>query len=216
MAQLPEEDKKGIYAAAAAYGLDFDSPEWIPFAISQHGLLAIQHAIEALGAAVKEGSDYAIAQAMKALADAKDTELEKLQAAAAASQASVKETAEKARQVIEALSAKAQSDIVRGVSATVEEKTGEIVSRQVQALDGAQRALVQSVDAAKDRMTQIRHIGAAQVLAWAGMGGLIGGLLVGFFMWWLVSSGHVQSPPPQVNMDAQAVGQYIVNALRHK
>lgn len=38
MAQLPPTDRERIHQAAMAYGLDFDSPEWIPFAVTQNGL----------------------------------------------------------------------------------------------------------------------------------------------------------------------------------
>lgn len=216
MSQLSEEDKKNIYAVAAAYGLDFDSPEWIPFAVSQHGLVAIQRAIVELGTAIKEGSDYAIAEAMKTLAEAKAAELETLQAAAAASQASVMETAEKARQVIEALSAKSQADLVLGVSGAVERQAAEIIERQVAKIATAQKSLAESLTAAEGRIGQIRHVGTLQVLSWAAVGGVIGGAVVGACMWWLVSHGHVQQPPAQVNMDGRAVGEYIVNSLRRK
>lgn len=216
MSQLPEEDKKNIYAVAAAYGLDFDSPEWIPFAVSQHGLVAIQRAIVELGTAIKEGSDYAIAEAMKAFAEAKAAEMETLQAAAAASKASVMETAEKARQVIEALSAKSQADLVRGVSGAVERQAAEIIERQVAKIGTVQKSLANSLTEAEERIGQIRHIGTLQVLSWAAVGGVIGGAVVGACMWWLVSHGHVQQPPAQVNMDGKAVGEYIVNSLRRK
>lgn len=214
MSQLPEEDKKNIYAVAAAYGLDFDSPEWIPFAISQHGLIAIQHAIGDLGQAVKEGSAFAIKQAMQALAAVKDAELEKLQAATAASLASLKESTEKARQVIEALSARAQSELVRGVSAAVETKTGEIVGRQVQALDTAQKMLVTSISAAETRVEAISEVSTTQVLAWALLGGLMGGALVGGVMWWLVNSGALKSP--EINLNSEAVAKFILKGLPHK
>lgn len=214
MSQLPEEDKKNIYAVAAAYGLDFDSPEWIPFAISQHGLIAIQHAIGDLGQAVKEGSAFAIKQAMQALAAVKDAELEKLQAATAASLASLKESTEKARQVIEALSVRAQSELVRGVSAVVEAKTGEIVGRQVQTLDTAQKTLITSISAAETRVTAISEVGTMQVLAWALLGGLMGGALVGGVMWWLVSSGTLKSP--EINLNSEAVAKFILKGLPHK
>lgn len=214
MSQLPEEDKKNIYAVAAAYGLDFDSPEWIPFAISQHGLIAIQHAIGDLGQAVKEGSAFAIKQAMQALASVKDAELEKLQAATAASLASLKESTEKARQVIEALSARAQSELVRGVSAAVEAKAGEIVGRQVQALDTAQKTFATSISAAEMRVAAISEVSTTQVLAWALLGGLMGGALVGGVMWWLVRSGELKSP--EINLNSEAVAKFILKGLPHK
>lgn len=175
MSQLPEEDKKNIYAVAAAYGLDFDSPEWIPFAVSQHGLVAIQRAIVELGAAIKEGSDYAIAEAMKALAEAKAAEMETLLEAAAASQALIREAAEKARQGIEGVAVKAQSELVRGIASSVEHQAGEIIARQVSNLQEAQQALADSVKTAEGRINRLRQVGMMQVLGWALVGGLFGG-----------------------------------------
>lgn len=126
------------------------------------------------------------------------------------------QTSKGTRHIIEALSEKTQSDMVRGVSSALEEKAGEIIVRQVRALDNAHRSFAQSIVETEERMAQIRDVGTTRVLAWAALGGVVGSMLVGGVMWWLVSSGHIQAQQPTVTMKAKAVGQYIINGLRHK
>ncbi len=184
MGQLPEEDKKAIYAAAAAYGLDFDSPEWIPFAITQHGLLAIQHAIEDLGAAVKEGSDHAIREAMKAIHDAKDAEVSTLQQAAAEVGAGLAKTAAAGRQSLEAQTVKLTAQLTEELTRSLQATAADIIARQVGPLNTAQQSLTAAVESARSRMAGVRHIGIGQVLGWASLGGFIAGaLLVGVLSW---------------------------------
>ncbi|OZB69356.1 MULTISPECIES: hypothetical protein [Betaproteobacteria] len=182
MGQLPDEDKKAIYAAAAAYGLDFESPEWIPFAISQHGLLAIQHAIEDLGAAVKEGSDHAIRQAMKAIHAAKDAELSEVEKAAAEIGAGLRKTAADGRQSLEAQAVKMTAQLTEQLTRTLQATAADIIARQVDPLNRAQQSLTRTVEAANARMAAAgRWFGAkAVVLALALT------LIVGLAAWGLV------------------------------
>lgn len=216
MTQLPHEDKKNIYAVAAAYGLDFEAPEWIPFAVSQHGLLSIQRAIVDLNTAVTEGSNFAIGQAMKALTAAKEAELVKLQAATTASQKTVKDAAEIARSAIDAQSAVTQSALMKDVVTTVNRMVDDTFNRQAHRIDAIQRSLVDSLNSAEERIGQIRHTGTLQVLAWAFLGSVLGGALVATFMCWMINHGHVQQPQAKINLDGNAVGQYIVSAMRRK
>lgn len=76
MAYLPAKDRENINAIGMAYGLDFRSPEWIPFAISQHGLLSIQQAIVAFNTAIQQGSDDAIKQAVGVFEKVKNAEID--------------------------------------------------------------------------------------------------------------------------------------------
>jgi hypothetical protein len=76
MEYLPKEDREKINAVGMAYGLDFKSPEWIPFAISQHGLLSIQKAIVTVNEAIKQGSAVAVQQATDALEQTKNKEID--------------------------------------------------------------------------------------------------------------------------------------------
>ncbi len=184
MGQLPDEDKKAIYAAAAAYGLDFDSPEWIPFAVSQHGLLAIQHAIEDLGAAIKEGSDHAIREAMKAIHVAKDAELSEVEKAAAEIGAGLRKTVAEGRQSLEAQAVKLTAQLTEQLTRSLQATAADIIARQVDPLNRAQQSLTQAVDAASSRIAGVRRIGIGQVLAWASLGGFIAGaVLVGVLSW---------------------------------
>lgn len=216
MTQLSQEDQKNIYAVAASYGLDFKAPEWIPFAVSQHGLLSIQRAIVDLNTAVIDGSNFAIGQAMKALTAAKEAELVKLQAATAASKETVKDAAEIARSAIDAQSAITQSALMRDVSTTVNRMVDDTFNRQAHRIDAIQRSLVDSLNSAEERIGQIRHTGTLQVLAWALLGSVIGGTLVALFIWGMINHGYIQQPQANINLDGNAVGQYIVSAMRRK
>ncbi len=137
MGQLPEEDKKTIYATAAAYGLDFEAPEWIPFAISQHGLIAIQHAIDDLGVAIQTGSDYAIREAMKTIRAARDAEVANLDHAAANIESKLAKTVANGRQDLEAEAVKISAQLTEKLTRTLQATAADIISRQVGPLNTA-------------------------------------------------------------------------------
>lgn len=216
LSELSQEDKTKIYAAAVAYGLDFESPEWIPFAISQHGLLSIEQAIVDLRAAVTESSNFAIKQIMKALTVAKDVELAKLQAAAAVSQAAVEDAAEKACSAIDVYSAAAQAKMTRDVQSSIQTMVDNTFNRQAHRIDAVQRSLVDSLTSAEGRIGQIRTVGTHQVLGWAAIGSLIGGIIMSGFMYWMINQGHVQQPQAKISLDGKGTGQYIIDAMRRK
>lgn len=60
LGQLDSEDRENIYAMAAAYGLDFDDPSWIPFALTQATLITLQEEIEQAASAIEEAADHAL------------------------------------------------------------------------------------------------------------------------------------------------------------
>ena len=192
MTQLSDDEKKNIYAITAAYGLDFESPEWIPFAVSQHGLLSIQRAIVDLNTAVIDGSNFAIGQAMKALTAAKEAELVKLQAATAASQATVKDAAEKARSAIDSHSATTQAALLENIASSVRNLAETTFSGHAVKIEKVAKSLAASLTLAEGRISQIREVGILQVLGWAMLGGLAGGMIVATIMVWLIRSGHFQ------------------------
>jgi hypothetical protein len=213
---LPDGDRANILAVAATYGLDFNAPEWIPFAVSQHGLLSIQRAIVDLSTALTEGSNFAIAQAMKALTEAKNAELVKLQAATAASQAAVRDAADKARSAIDAHSAIVQADLVQNITSSIKHLADDTFNRHADKINAAQRSLVESVSLAQERIGQIRRVGTIETLAWAFLGSLIGGAMVALVMSWMINHGRVQQPQARINLDGQATGEYIVKSMKGK
>lgn len=60
LGQLDSEDRENIYAMAAAYGLTFDDPSWIPFALTQATLITLQEEIEQAARAIEEAADHAL------------------------------------------------------------------------------------------------------------------------------------------------------------
>ncbi|MBR8393957.1 hypothetical protein KDX11_31965 [Burkholderia cenocepacia] len=60
LGQLDSEDRENIYAMAAAYGLTFDDPSWIPFALTQATLVTLQEEIEQAASAIGEAADHAL------------------------------------------------------------------------------------------------------------------------------------------------------------
>lgn len=60
LGQLDSEDRENIYAMAAAYGLSFDDPSWIPFALTQATLVTLREEIEQAANAIEEAADHAL------------------------------------------------------------------------------------------------------------------------------------------------------------
>ncbi|MEK6291025.1 MAG: hypothetical protein V4793_06485 [Paraburkholderia tropica] len=60
LGQLDSEDRENIYAMAAAYGLTFDDPSWIPFALTQVTLISLQEEIDHAADAIEKAADHAL------------------------------------------------------------------------------------------------------------------------------------------------------------
>ncbi|MBB2930477.1 hypothetical protein [Paraburkholderia silvatlantica] len=60
LSRLEPEDRDRIREMAIAYGLTFDDPSWIPFAITQMTLDELQDQVGDASAAMKEAADLAL------------------------------------------------------------------------------------------------------------------------------------------------------------
>lgn len=221
MSQLPEEDKKKIYAAAAAYNLSWDDPEWIPFAISQHGLLSIQKATRELEDALKRGSAHAVAEAMKAIAALKTAEQTALQQASQNGREAVVAQATQGGKDIAAAARKAQESLVSNITEQIGWTTRDIVNSEIEALHQAAGALTTAIQEAKNQVGEIKDVKTTHVVMWALAAGMAGALFMASFMFVAMRLGWVEITAdkariPQITLDGNQVGRIIIDEMRHR
>lgn len=169
MSQVPEDKKAMVYATCAAYGMDIDSPEWVPFVVTQLGLIALEKATVDLN----QGIDQSIIQVMKALLTAKDAEIEKISAAGIAAQQNLDVFREKVKLAIDSYGVKAQSGLIAGVADAVEKQVIEIIGREVAKLVAAQLG----VNAATVRVQRYRNVSLMHFAVVSMVAAVIGSIL---------------------------------------
>lgn len=173
MAYLPAKDRENITAIGMAYGLDFKSPEWIPFAISQHGLLSIQNGIIAFHDAVKQGSTSAITDAVSTLNKAKDVEIEVIRGFTEKCRGEIELLVEDRAVALSQFSIDIKEEIIGTAKTVIGGEAGKAFSGGTVAFNAAQTNFLVSIEAAEKRVRNINAISIVPAIGFSVVGSAI-------------------------------------------
>lgn len=179
LSRLDREDRERIRETAIAYGLSFDDPSWVPFAITQMTLNELKAQVEEAANAIEQAADLALrkignsarvvsnqAQSVieaqsKAVLGLRETILDIERASAVEYR---KVLSELAAQQIGKLIEKGANGIVQDVTRRLTGKDGLLIrsaAEHTAALEQAQQRFVASVDAAVAKVDSARETAAS-------------------------------------------------------
>jgi hypothetical protein len=157
LGQLDGEEREKIYAMAAAYGLDFGDPSWIPFALTQATLVTLREEINEAASAIEEAVDQALHKL-----DARAKTVEKSTRTVLEAQAHVLARIGQSLRALEASAVekhKATLAELNGqyLQALIDRSTHDIVSNVTQSLTGDHGVLASSVTENALKLEQSRQ-----------------------------------------------------------